>query len=179
MDSFTWNKFIAGILCALICLKIGHIVSHKIIYVERLSKPSFMIEVEELQTSNDNMQPTGPTDIKPLMANANIENGANLFKKCVQCHTHNKGGMNKVGPNLWNIVMRDYATHDGFSYSAALTNLKGQEKWTVENLNNFLYKPIQFIKGTKMFFVGLKNDQDRADIIAYLNQQSDHPVKLS
>ena len=97
----------------------------------------------------------------------------------MQCHTPNKGGMNKVGPNLWDIVMRDYATQDGFSYSVALTTLKGQEKWTTDNLNKFLYKPTQFIKGTKMSFVGLKKDQDRADIIAYLNQQNDSPVKLS
>jgi cytochrome c len=179
MDSFTWNKFIAGILCSLLLLKIGEMVSHKIIRVETLSKPSFVIEVEETQTSNDQAQPIGPADIKPLLANANIENGANLFKKCMQCHTQNKGGMNKVGPNLWNVVMRDYATENGFAYSAALKNLKGQEKWTIDHLNHFLYKPTQFIKGTKMFFVGLKNDQDRADIIAYLNQQSDHPVKFS
>ncbi|HCU06812.1 MAG TPA: cytochrome c family protein [Holosporales bacterium] len=179
MDSFTWNKIIAGVLCALLVIKIGDMASHRIIHAEKLSTPSFIIETEAIQTSSDNIQPTGPADITPLLANANIENGSNLFKKCMQCHTPNKGGMNKVGPNLWNIVMRDYGAEDGFSYSAALKNLKGQEKWTVEHLNHFLYKPTQFIKGTKMFFVGLKNDQDRADIIAYLNQQSDNPVKLS
>ncbi len=179
MDSFTWNKIIAGVLCSLLIIKIGDISSHKIIHAKALSKPSFIIDVEEVQTSSENTQPTGPADITPLLANANIENGEKLFKKCMQCHTPNKGGMNKVGPNLWDIVMRDYATQDGFSYSAALTTLKGQEKWTTDNLNKFLYKPTQFIKGTKMSFVGLKKDQDRADIIAYLNQQNDSPVKLS
>ena len=179
MDSFTWNKIIAGVLCALLVIKVGDIASHRVIFAEKLSKPVFIIEVEEAQTDNDYIQQKGPADIMPLLANANIQNGANLFKKCMQCHTQNKGGMNKVGPNLWNIVMRDYGAEDSFSYSAALKNLKGQEKWTVGNLNQFLHKPTQFIKGTKMFFVGLKNDQDRADIIAYLNQQSDKPVKLS
>lgn len=179
MDSFTWNKIIAGVLCSFLIIKLGDMASHRIIHAETLSNPSFIIDVAEVQTNNDNAQPTGPTDITPLLVNANIENGEKLFKKCMQCHTPNKGGMHKVGPNLWNIVMRDYATQEGFSYSSALTTLKGQEKWTTDNLNKFLHKPTQFIKGTKMFFVGLKKDQDRADIIAYLNQQSDSPVKLS
>ncbi|PIZ32923.1 MAG: cytochrome c family protein [Alphaproteobacteria bacterium CG_4_10_14_0_8_um_filter_37_21] len=178
MDSFTWNKIIAGVLCALLIIKIGDITSQQIIHVEKLSKPSFIIDVAEVQTSSDDIQPTGPADITPLLINANIANGEKLFKKCMQCHTPNKSGMHKVGPNLWNIVMQDYAIQDGYAYSSALTNLKGQKKWTTDNLNKFLYKPTQFIKGTKMLFVGLKKDQDRADIIAYLNQQSDSPVKL-
>lgn len=153
--------------------------AHKIVHVHPLSTPSFIIDVEETQTSADIIAPTGPANIKPLLANANIANGEKLFKKCIQCHTPNKGGMHKVGPNLWNVLMTDYASKDGFSYSRALTTLKGTEKWNIENLNQFLYKPSQFIQGTKMSFVGLKKDQDRADIIAYLNKQSDSPIKLS
>ncbi len=91
-----------------------------------------------------------------------------------------KGGANKVGPNLWDIVERPIATHEGFSYSGAMKEFSkgGQEKWTYDHLNHFLTSPKGYIKGTAMGFAGDKKDPERADLIAYLQTLSDSPKPL-
>jgi len=109
--------------------------------------------------------------IEALLAGANIENGQKIAQKiCSQCHTYDQGGANKIGPNLWGIVGSKIAQHEGFAYSAAF---KSQTiEWSYENLSKFLFKPRDFIPGTKMSFVGLTKPQERADVIAYLRSLS-------
>ena len=100
-----------------------------------------------------------------------------LFQKqCATCHTIDKGGPNKVGPNQWNIVGRKKASHEGFSYSSAL-QAKGGD-WTYEDINHMIFKPQAFVHGTKMAFAGLPKEQDRADVIAYLRTMNDNPPPL-
>ena len=92
------------------------------------------------------------------------------------CHTIDKGGPNKVGPNQWDIVGRKKASHEGFSYSSAL-----QAKWRrleLRRLNHMIFKPQAFARGTKMAFAGLPKEQDRADVIAYLRTMNDNPPPL-
>jgi cytochrome c len=98
------------------------------------------------------------------------------MKQCFTCHTIDKGGANKVGPNQWDIVGRKIASHAGFSYSSAL-QAKGGE-WTYEDLNHMIFKPAAFVKGTKMAFVGIPKEQERADVIAYMRSMSDSPKPL-
>ena len=98
------------------------------------------------------------------------------MKQCFTCHTIDKGGPNKVGPNQWNIVGRKKASHEGFSYSSAL-QAKGGD-WTYEDIDHMIYKPQAFVRGTKMAFAGLPKEQDRADVIAYLRTMSDNPPPL-
>ena len=107
---------------------------------------------------------------------ASLESGEKIYKKCGACHNYEKGGKSKIGPNLWNIVNRLKGGAEGFAYSNALVEFGGN--WTYEDLNNFLYKPKAYIDGTKMNFAGLKNAQDRADLILFLREQSDNPVPL-
>ena len=102
--------------------------------------------------------------------------GAKVFNKCKACHGIDEGGKNKLGPNLWNIINRPKASSVGFAYSNAIVEFGGA--WTYEDLNNFIYQPKKYIKGTKMNFTGLKNIQDRADLILFLRLQSDSPVPL-
>ena len=92
------------------------------------------------------------------------------------CHNYEKGNANKVGPNLWNIINRPKASVDGFAYSKALLDIGG--KWTYEELSEFLYKPKQYVEGTKMNFSGLKKAEDRANLILFLRDHSDNPVPL-
>jgi len=110
-----------------------------------------------------------PFDIASLMKNANIENGAKIFKKCATCHNADKGGGNKIGPNLYNVVDRKKASISGFNYSEAM--LKKGGSWSRDDLNLFLTKPKEFVPGTKMGFAGLKKPQDRADVILYLERK--------
>src|SRR5258708_1661963 len=115
--------------------------------------------------------------IGPKLAGANVEAGKAIFmKQCFTCHTIDKGGPNKVGPNQWGVVGRKKAGHEGFSYSSAL-QAKGGE-WTYEDINHMIYKPQAFVRGTKMAFAGLPKEQDRADVIAYLRTMSDNPPPL-
>ena len=103
--------------------------------------------------------------------------GERLFnQQCKTCHTVDKGGANKVGPNLWSIVGRKKASHDGFSYSSALQSKGGD--WSYEDINHMIVKPQGYVRGTKMAFAGLAKEQDRADVIAFLRTMSDNPAPL-
>jgi cytochrome c len=100
------------------------------------------------------------------------EKGKKVFKKCKSCHTAEKDGKHKSGPNLWNIVGADIASKEGFTkYSKAMLAQEGN--WSEENLDQFLTKPKAFIKKTKMTFSGLKKEADRANLIAFLKQLTD------
>ena len=105
-----------------------------------------------------------------------IEAGAKVFKKCAACHSIDKGGVNKIGPALWGVVNRKIGGVEGFKYSTAMAQYG--KNWSFEELNGFLHKPMKYMKGTKMGFVGLKKDKDRANVIAYMNSKSDAPAPL-
>jgi cytochrome c len=120
----------------------------------------------------------GVEPVGPLLAAASVDDGKNRARICNQCHTFDKGGPNRIGPNLYDTVGEPIAEgHNGFAFSAALSAHKG-EKWTVDGLNQWLAKPQAFAKGTKMTFAGFPNAKDRADVIAYLNSLSDSPKPL-
>ncbi len=108
-------------------------------------------------------------DIAPFMAKADVAAGQALIKKCTACHTFDRGGKNGVGPNQWGIVGSTFAHSDGFNYSQALKDLHGKKSWGFQELSDFLTAPSKYIPGTKMSFAGIKNPQDRANLIAYLN----------
>ncbi len=109
-----------------------------------------------------------PVDIAPLMAKADVKAGEAVSKKCTSCHTFDKGGKNGVGPNQWGLVGNHFAHKDDYSYSAAIMAMK-DKKWGLQELSDFLTSPNKYIPGTKMSFAGIKNPQDRANLIAYLN----------
>jgi cytochrome c len=98
-------------------------------------------------------------------------------KACLACHSVEKGGPNKVGPNLWDVVERQKASHEGFAYSEAMAAHKS-EAWGYDQLDQFLTNPKGYVPGTKMAYAGIKNPQNRADVIAYLHSLSDAPKPL-
>ena len=114
--------------------------------------------------------------IEKLLASASVEKGQAAAKQCQSCHTFEKGGANRVGPNLWGIVGRPKASVAGFNYSAAMKAKGGN--WSFDDLNKFLASPRGFIQGTNMSFAGLARDSQRADLIGYLRAQADSPVPL-
>jgi cytochrome c len=160
---------------ALFAMVVGK-VSNALVHPHKLDKPALAVS-DETPTQTAAAAPAELPPIGPKLASANVEAGKALFQKqCFQCHTADKGGANKVGPNLWAIVGRKKASHEGFSYSSAL-QAKGGD-WTYEDIDHLIFKPTAYVRGTKMAFAGLPKEQERADIIAYLRTMAESPKPL-
>ena len=179
MDSFEINKIIAAVLMvALLIIGIGKL-SSVIFHVEKPKTPGYAIEVEQAvagSSQSSSEMTEEKVDIVSLMAMGDANNGEKIFKKCAACHSIVKGGANKIGPALYNVVGRKVGAVSDYKYSKALSGY-GKE-WTFDELNGYLIKPAKWIKGTKMAFAGLRKEQDRASVIKYLNQNSDSPLPL-
>ena len=178
MDSFEINKIIAAILLvALMIIGISKI-SNVIFYVEKPEKPGYAVEVEQVSSTSTTStnEVEKKIDIAALMAMGDIEKGMKVWKKCSACHSIEKGGKNKIGPALYNVVGRLVGGLDDYKYSKTLASYG--KNWTFEELNGFLLKPASYLKGTKMSYAGLRKEKDRASIIKYLNQKGDNPIPL-
>ncbi|MER8828312.1 cytochrome c family protein [Mesorhizobium sp. M0938] len=181
MDSFEINKLIGGLLGTVFVVFSVGIVSDALFASPAPEKPGFAIEATEEPAEGGPAAPAAEAKpIADLLATANVEAGAAVFKKCQACHSGEKGGPNKVGPDLWDLIDRPVAEHAGFAYSAGMKEFSkdGAEKWTYDNLNHFLLSPKKLVKGTAMGFAGLPKDEDRANVIAYLRTLSDSPKPL-
>ena len=178
MDSFELNKIIAAVLMvALLVIGLGKIADG-IFHVKKPKNPGYQVEVENklaLGTSEATVV-AEKINITTLMALGDITSGEKIFKKCAACHSINKGGKNKIGPALYNVVGRAVGGVDDYKYSKTLASY--DKEWTFEELNGFLTKPSSYLKGTKMSYAGLRKEKDRASIIKYLNQNSDSPKLL-
>ncbi|MEQ8297910.1 MAG: cytochrome c family protein [Nitratireductor sp.] len=180
MDSFELNKLLGGLLgAAFVVFTIG-IVSDSIFASPAPEKAGYAIEVAEEEGGGGG--PAAP-EIEPIavrLASADAGAGESVYKKCAACHTADNGGANKVGPNLWDIVNRPIASHEGFSYSGAMQEFAqdGTVVWDYQHLDDFLASPKGLVKGTAMGFAGIKKPDERADLIAYLHTLSDNPAPL-
>lgn len=160
---------------ALFAMVVGK-VSNAVVHPHMLAKPALAV-TDEAPTETAAAAPVELPPIGPKLASANVENGKSLFQKqCFSCHTADKGGANKIGPNQWDIVGRPKASHAGFSYSSALKDKGGD--WSYEDINHMIFKPAAFVRGSKMAFAGLAKEQDRADVIAYLRTLAETPKPL-
>jgi cytochrome c len=178
MDSFEINKMIGALLGVVFIIFSVSIISDSIFAAPVPEKEGFLIEAAE-PAEGAAKESVAEVPIAVLLASADADAGAAVFKKCGACHTGDKGGANKVGPNLWNIVNRPVASHEGFSYSAAMkTFAEGGTVWDYDHLNHFLASPKGLVKGTAMGFAGVKKPEERANLIAYLRTLADSPVPL-
>lgn len=123
--------------------------------------------------------PTESSDpVLALIASADIGEGEKLGRRCSACHVFAEGGANRVGPALYDIVGRPIASVDGFKYSEALATYGEGKTWTYELLSAWLLNSKEMVPGNKMVFQGLKKDDQRAEMIAYLRSLSSNPVAL-
>lgn len=167
MMSLEFNKAAAAVLCAgLIAMTSGQIA--KIFYHTNENDPArgYQVEVASVETTTQASTPEEVIDIAALLADADANAGKTTAKRCVTCHSFDKGGRHKVGPNLYDVVNAPKASKDGFSYSSALKKHGGN--WDHDALYQFLKKPKKYVPGTKMAFAGLKKPKQIADLIAYL-----------
>ncbi|PZM15216.1 c-type cytochrome [Rhizobium tubonense] len=184
MNSSYVNMGVGALLATLFVLKSVSLVSGGIFHSEAPEKPGFAIVADETASAGaagDKAAAAAPeTPIAQLLQKADAKAGEAIFKKCQACHDGTKGGPNKVGPDLWGIVDRPVAAHEGFGYSAGMKDFsKGStEKWSYDHLFHFLAAPKKFVAGTAMGFAGLPKEGDRANVIAYLRTLADTPEPL-
>jgi len=176
--SLEMNKIGAAVLTAGIVAMLSGFVAKELYHPEPLKEPAFKVALPE-GTAPEQPEKPSLEPILPLLASADVSEGEAQTRACQACHSFDKGGPNKVGPNLWGIVGSEPADVAGYSFSDALEKLKSEDKtWTYSNLNAFLNNPQEYAPGTKMTYSGLKNTQKRADLVAYLRSLSDDPAPL-
>ena len=176
MDSFEINKIITAVLLVvLVVFGVGKI-SDLVFEVKKPDIDGYKVEVNVGSATATQASSESQVDIAALLAMGDVEHGKKVFKKCAACHSINQDGKNKIGPKLWNVMFRPVGSVTDYKYSKALSGYK--KDWNWEEMNGFLIKPSTWIKGNKMGFAGLKDEKDRASVIAYLNQNSENPRDL-
>jgi len=173
------NKIIVSIVFAVILIIGINKITDIIFFVEKPEKSAYQVvtvsssnNVEASSSSSE----AGSGDIMALLASASISDGEKIFKKCTACHSIAKGGKNKIGPALWGVIGRKAGSISDYKYSKAMAD--HGKTWSFQEMDGFLIKPKDWIKGTKMAFAGLKKETDRAAVILYMNKNSDNPLPL-
>ena len=174
------NKIVVSIVLAVILILGINKITDAIFYVEKLEKSAYQVAsvttVDDSTSAETNLVSSNSGDVMALFASTSAAEGAKIFKKCAACHSINEGGGNKIGPALWGVLGRSAGSAPGYKYSKAMA--AHGKNWSFEEMNGFLIKPRDWIKGTKMSFAGLKKAEDRAAVILYMNENTNSPLQL-
>jgi cytochrome c len=178
MDAMEINKAIAAVLIAGIVFFLTGLIGDNLVSMRPLKEAAIKIEIPTAAPAAGAPAPPASPPIAVLLAKADAAAGEAATKQvgCVACHSFNEGGKNGLGPNLYGIVGEPIGQGKDYSFSKALSSKTGN--WTFALLNEWLTKPAAFAPGTKMTFAGVKDDQQRANIIAYLRTLSHSPEPL-
>ena len=173
------NKILVSIMLAVILLLGINKFTDVIFYVEKPKKSAYQITSASTTTTTETTSASsssGSGEIMALLASASVADGKKVFKKCAACHSITKGGSHKIGPALWGVLGRKAGSISDYKYSKAMVAYG--KAWSFKEMNKFLTKPKDWIKGTKMTFMGLKKETERAAVILYMNNNTDIPLPL-
>jgi cytochrome c len=181
MDSFEFNKIAGAVLATALGVMALSIVSEVIFHAAEAEQPGYV--VANVEATGDGHGGAPGLDLPPIgvrLAAADIVAGERAMAKCRACHTFDEGDTRRTpGPNLWGIVGGPVAHLDNFPYSAAMMEKHNEGRtWTYEYLDEYLFAPRAVIPGTAMTFVGLKRDDERTNVIAYLRTLDASPEPL-
>lgn len=174
MDSFELNKIMGAVLGTCLVLLTLNMTAGALFAPHAPEKPGYEIAVPEAPAAGEQPPAAQEVPIAQLLAKADVKRGQAAVKVCMTCHTFEKGGPNRVGPNLYGVIGGPKAHIAGFNYSGAMKGAGGQ--WDYESINAFLRNPRAALPGTTMGYAGVTRDSQRADIIAYMNSNSDKPL---
>ena len=167
-DSLAFNKYAGAVLATGFVIALLVNASNMVFSQEKVAKPGFKVEVQE-ETAGGAAAPEVPPDWGTVLPKADVAAGQATFAKCQSCHSLTANG---TGPNLTGVVGRRPGTEPGFAYSDAMKAFGAKQPiWDYQHIYEFLKGPQDYINGTKMTFVGLKQPQDRINIIAFLHTQ--------
>ena len=174
------NKIIVSIVLAIILILVINKITDVIFYVEKPEKSAYQVASITTDANTTSVETSSSSsksgDIMALFASTSAAEGAKVFKKCAACHSINEGGANKIGPSLWGVLGRIAGSVPDYKYSKAMA--AHGKNWSFEEMNGFLIKPKDWIKGTKMSFAGLKKAKERAAVILYMNENTNSPLPL-
>jgi cytochrome c len=180
MGDLFWNKVAAAViglvLMVMVIGVVGDIVFSEDDHGEETASLSYPIDLDAVLggTAGGAAIEEDVVDLGTLLAAADASAGERIFRRCVSCHNAAPGAGNLQGPNMWGVVGRDIGSYPGFSYSSAMAEYPGS--WTYEELDGFLANPRGYMSGTAMAFAGIRGDEDRADLLAYLQTLDDTAV---
>jgi cytochrome c len=179
MDSYEWNKIAGAVLGSLIFVLVVRFATEAMFVVEKPAKEAYHVEgVAVASTGGSAAAPAEEElpDFGTVLPTADVTAGKTVAIKCEQCHDISKGGPNKIGPELWNVIGRPRASEPGFSYSSAMN--EDHAPWTYASLFKYLKSPQAVVPGTKMSFAGLHSESDRVNLLAYLRTEEDSPAPI-
>jgi len=175
------NKILVSIVFTIILILGINKIADSIFFVEKPEQSAYQVAnvttASTSTTAEDNSEKSEAGNIMALFASTSATDGEKVFKKCAACHSITKGGANKIGPALWGILGRKAGSLSDYKYSKAMVAFGKQ--WSFEQMNGFLTKPKEWVKGTKMSYAGLKNAKDRAALILYMNENTDNPLPIN
>lgn len=176
MNAFEFNKVAGAVLTALLFIFGGRVLLQVVEHSGNLHRaPAYTLPKPAGDAATAGTEAKfDASQVLARLSQASAENGHEVFKKCVACHTTDKGGVNKIGPNLYNIIERPIGKHPGFAFSPAMALRDGT--WTYERLANYLHDPKGYIPNNRMAFSGIADSAELADLLAYLRSLSETPV---
>jgi cytochrome c len=180
MSDLRVNSIAGAVLASVLGVMGVGVLADTVIHPNYPDKAGYLPEVT-LESGGGGSAPAGPPDFGVIFADPAqvaelIARGERVVAQCRSCHTFDAGGANGIGPNLHDAFGRAVASHGGFEYSEGMQAHGGA--WDYIALNDFLRSPAQVVRGTKMAFAGLRNDEERVAMIAYLRSISPNNVAL-
>ena len=181
MSDLKFNSIAGAVLGSVLGVMIIGIGAETLVRPNYPEKAAWAPDVDLSASSGGPAAPSGPPDFGRLFADpaglaALVTQGQRVSNQCSSCHDFTAGGPNRIGPNLHDVFGRHSATHPGFDYSDAMK--AHNVTWDYLTLNDFLHSPATVVRGTRMGFAGLRNDQERVAMIAYLRSISPNNVPL-